>query len=618
MQIASPPRQEPQLSRRLDWREAVLVLAAGMALLAVFGWLYLPYMPTATGTLGVDYAFTVPNLLAGYYWFMENGPFALPWFSPAQCGGVAFYADAAVMWFSLPQFLAFVVPPLTAVRLTFLAFALAGWLGAYALVRVNFQRSAAAAAVGGVLFMFNSFYTVRMLIGHISFHPFMLTPLLAVALLPSPGMRAMGWAATVLRVCAAGLLLAVMLQAGMVHVVPAVLLGIPMIALMQSIACGRSGFSVSAFAAAIALAALLAAGKMAALIALIGVFPRTDYSLPGFPNLADEALLVLRALFLAVPENAQAHLRNLSWVQDQYEFEIGVTIVPLLLAAAVGIQRARQWRRAWGLRQAGLVALLALPLLLNWYEPHWNAVLKMLPYFRSSSNLLRWNAVYILPAVLLGALAIDAIRLPRRMPRRMGGHERGALAGLAAITALVLVAGKDPTMYASQSLYPPAVVNQAWRAARQAGRPPPITAIAVSGEASRAMRRASPNVNNAVTVGYSHRQCYWPIFGYRNENLSIGNLTPTAVMAEKDGLLNLKNPACYLFPRENHCLPGANFEASERIAAQAFVAWKPYPFVMPFYMRAITILNLIALLATLLAAGWASVVVWRRVSRQPR
>ena len=580
-------------------RHAACVLGAGLALLGVFAWLYLPLLVSADGSMGGDYALFLPNLLAGYFWYQENGALALPWFSPGACGGVPFFPDANVPWFSVPQLLTLVVPPSQAIRITLLGFAYAGFLGTYILLRQSFRCTPLAAFIAATLFMFNGFFVARMLVGHLTFHPFMLLPLFCACVLPSV---APGPAAKILRITSAGLLLATMLQAGMVHGVPAVLISAAMLALVQALR-GGPRFALVALPAATGLGALLAAGKLAALAAFVAVFPRDNYRLSGFASFAEELLVLARSLFIRVPDNPHTYLSNLGVMQQPHEFEVGVTAVPLLLMLAITAERMirRPWPDIAALRRHGwalgaLLALASLPLLVNWYEPHWNAVLKQLPYFRSSSNLLRWNLAYILPVIVLGGLAFDALRWPQGW-----GHVGIGGATLAAI--LMLVAARDlaPYLHSDSTAYASAPIDQAWQTARQSRHPPPIVAIAVSATWGAAARRAEVNANNALTVGYSHRQCYQPMFGYGNENLPLANLRPAPVMSAQYGLLNLKNPACYLFPRENRCLPGAMFEVGERAAAEAFAAWKPFPFVIPAYMQTVLTVNLIALVATLLA-----------------
>jgi hypothetical protein len=80
-----------------------------------------------------------------------------------------------------------------------------------------------------------------------------------------------------------------------------------------------------------------------------------------------------------------------------------------------------------------LALLGCVPILLNWYYEPWNASLKTLPYFGSSSILLRWFAAYIPIVVLFAALAVDALRGQMGGPRQPG-HVACTVAWTAAVT----------------------------------------------------------------------------------------------------------------------------------------------------------------------------------------
>lgn len=154
-----------------------------LALATIHYIMFSRFLPTSNGTLGHDYRYSLPKLLSGYYWFESNGPLAVPWFAPGFCGGTPFYPNPQSMYYLLPQFATLMVSPLEAVRLTFFVFTALGCAGTYLLMRQVFAVGQAAALVGAAIFTFNGFYAHRMLIGHLSFHFFMLLPLVALFLL---------------------------------------------------------------------------------------------------------------------------------------------------------------------------------------------------------------------------------------------------------------------------------------------------------------------------------------------------------------------------------------------------------------------------------------------------
>ena len=137
--------------------------------------------------LGSDYTYFLPRLLYGYVWAVENGLFSIPWYSPAWCGGLPYFADPQVMYFSLPQLLLFAVNPQQAVWLTVVSFTAIGSVATYFLLRSPFGLGPWLSLIGAALFAFNDFYLSRMLIGHFTYHVFPLIPLIALLVVAETG-----------------------------------------------------------------------------------------------------------------------------------------------------------------------------------------------------------------------------------------------------------------------------------------------------------------------------------------------------------------------------------------------------------------------------------------------
>ena len=62
----------------------------------------------------------------------------MPWFTAAFCAGLPYYGNMQGTYFSVPQFLTFVVGPIKALQITFVTFAAMGMGGFYALSRKVF------------------------------------------------------------------------------------------------------------------------------------------------------------------------------------------------------------------------------------------------------------------------------------------------------------------------------------------------------------------------------------------------------------------------------------------------------------------------------------------------
>jgi hypothetical protein len=110
------------------------------------------------------------------------------------------------------------------------------------------------------------------------------------------------------------------------------------------------------------------------------------------------------------------------------------------------------------------------------------------------------------------------------------------------------------------------------------------------------------NANNAIADGASQLRCLQPAFGYWLERFHVGALHPGPVLAPAaPGVLNIKNPACYLFPAANGCQPADEFRDDQASAAVAFAAYRSFPFVRPLMQVAAGWVNFVALVALFVA-----------------
>jgi hypothetical protein len=588
-------RQGPLIVNCMPARGPEVFIVAGTLalLLTVYALIFLRYLPNDRGRVGGDYSLWLPDLLVGYFWHLGNGLLTLPWFSPAECGGVPFYADPQVPYLSVPQFLTFVIPPVEAVRVSFLLYAAAGFLGTFYLSRITFRLSCSASLLAATLFMFNNFYAARMLIGHLTYETFMLAPILAAAILrPAEGMR---FCRSLVGTGIGGLLIAVMIQEGAVHIVLPVFLTVAILVVMQGLRGALLLPAACRLIGAIMAGCSLSASKLAAGIGFVAHFSRDNYSLPGISGLTATCWRVLQTVFFGPPTHPESAAVNSTWALQRHEWEYGISVVPLLLILAwlaVEVANRRPPKRPafW----SAFFVLLTVPIALNWYQPEWNAFLKALPYFGSSSNLLRWFAAYILPASLGAALALDAVA-----PIRL----RSAAATIAIFGVLATNSLTGRGFYGAngQGNYNVATIETAWRVASKVHTGPRITAIRML-TTPKGQISVAPNRQDAFIFGYSQLFCYEPLFGYGLERFPLGSLHPGASLVSKAGVLNVKNPACYVFPGANGCSPGDPFPEARIDDAQAFLDYEPFPLQQPLWDRLSNGLNLVAAFTFGLAA----------------
>ena len=98
--------------------------------------------------------------------------------------------------------------------------------------------------------------------------------------------------------------------------------------------------------------------------------------------------------------------------------------------------------------------------------------------------------------------------------------------------------------------------------------------------------------NDMFFYSYSPLTCYQPIFGYDlrelpaqqirfNSKLILSDGTYMLYahkLSEHNGRLNLFNPSCFLFPKENNCLPGDTFKIMDKEKLIKFANYKKFEF----------------------------------------
>ena len=554
--------------------QAILWVWLSFALLmAVSAINYGPMLPLPNGKMGHDYSLTLTTWLDGYLWFRNNG-LAVPWFTPSFCAGQPFYPDPQSSYYSLSQFLYFALGPATTPYVTLmLHLALMFW-GGYMLMRRAFHTSATVAALVGAALMLNDFLPLRVVIGHLGFVGIALVPWIALCLLIEVSSRRYAVLATLI----SGMLMAYWVHSGFGTMMLPAGLAIALIVLLRCLSGGRIRHAVFRALPAIAIALALSASKLSAAFAFLSHFPRTSYLLPGATSVFDALVLLSASLTLPsewVETLGRSRMTNQQWALSPHEwaFSFGLGLAALLLVtlalrAPAALRAFRSSPRAL-LLGALFLGGMAWPLAFNTWGPDWNAFLKTLPILNSTSTPTRWIVVYVpVLAVLLG-LALQ----------RSNWTPRTQLIAAACAIGLSCAQGlAEPRTYYRAQDYDPQALLLADQAIRAGQLKPEIRELGTVAALQIGDLILDLRLNDTFLAGVSQVFCYNPIFGYRLERFDASNLRPGEVLNEENGLLNLKNPACYVFPEANMCGAGDVFSASQAEQALAFSRYQPYNF----------------------------------------
>jgi hypothetical protein len=584
-----------------------VLLVTGFAHL-VFG----KFFPGPNG-MGHDHSGLMPALLADYYWTRSSGIFTPPWFSPAFCGGVPYFADPGSGFYSFPSLLVriFEINPLASVYVTFLGFVAIGFLGAYLFSRHSLALSVIAALVAGVFFSLNGFYTHRFIIGHTGFHGVMLAPWLAYFVVSSSRQVQRQFSTEILKVIGGALVLAYWVQSGAQSLIVALGLSAAALILMAWYRNPDMKPAIQRSLGIIVLGLAISASKIVAALSFLAQFPRSDYRLPGFSSLMDSVWVLFLTLFqnrIDISAIAASKMQNLQWFQDRHELENGQTWVPIALLILVICSRLLRPspsttppRRSWAswASLCGLVLVLATPLAINTYSPSWNEFLKTLPILGSSSSLVRWFVVYVPIVAITSGLLVDSAPWGDRARQLVGVVSVGVF--------LVATMNVDRGYYLAQSYDPKTIVDAFDAAERNPTFRPSITAIgAMTDESGQIIMTG--NRNDLVAYGASQLACYVPIFGYALEHFPVKSLHPGPALNESAGVLNVKNPACYVFPRENFCVPGDHFSLSRKEDAIKFLNYKPFEFEKSGKQKIADVVTLLGLALAVIGLAWAGLV----------
>jgi hypothetical protein len=213
-----------------------------------------------------------------------------------------------------------------------------------------------------------------------------------------------------------------------------------------------------------------------------------------------------------------------------------------------------------------------------WFTPEWNAVLKTIPIIKTTSFPFRWIIIWIPLCCITGAMAWQSIE--HKIGAEKTSRQNELWMGLMLIIVAMLIesslADKSYYLDPAVQVYDPAAIDHAWHEGKD-GHIPPIVRITDFDQP-----QGERNPNESIITGESFLHCYNPTYGYRQETLPVGRLrSGVTALSIADGHLNIKNPACLIWPQDNNCTElGEEFKSNEIAHASRFLERKPVSFQM--------------------------------------
>src|SRR3989338_2812294 len=135
-------------------------------LLIAFLGLFLWSLNARFPSIGHDYFYFFPKLLAGKWHFAHQGLFPFR-FAPHFCGGIPQYGNPQDMYYSLPQLFSFFFDLWHAVQLSFVVAIIVGYWGWFRFGKDIVRLPSPWAHTLALIILANGWYTLHMIVGHV-------------------------------------------------------------------------------------------------------------------------------------------------------------------------------------------------------------------------------------------------------------------------------------------------------------------------------------------------------------------------------------------------------------------------------------------------------------------
>ncbi len=421
-------------------------------------------------------------------------------------------------------------------------------------------------------FLFNGFFAYRMIIGHLGYHSYMLLPLIAYFLF-QPNQQA-SFTKNLFLALSSSLLFSYIFYSGGVHLLLPISISLAAILLLALIQDTKVNDQKSRVIITMIFVLCITASKLNISFETLETFARDYYPLPGIDGVAYSLWVPIKSIFFGPFTWIDTNniFTNSKWTIQRHELELSITYIPLMVIVVGGIVNINQKTKLTHRQKIyslGLFLLCLLPLLVNFYNPSWNAILKDMPIIRNSVMLVRWYVIYIPLFLLTAAIILNKLKY------------KTFIIPTLIIVMIYMKFDEDKNYYLEQS-YDPEMAVTAYNTFKESLLVPTISQITNKREVEVLDGKRLQGRDEMMAFGMSQIDCNESLFGYLHEDFKKKDLLQinTAVTNLSNEKYNMKNPACYIFPEENNCSPGDHFTSNQKEELMSFVNYKGFEFNM--------------------------------------
>jgi hypothetical protein len=528
-------------------------------------------------------------MIFGKIWFLKNGFLSIPHFAASLCGGTPYHADPSSFYFSFMQifFINFDVPH--ALRLTFLTFKLFGFVGMYLLCRRSFKLDKVSALIAAILFIFNSFFTTRALVGHLIYGYYALIPIYIFFIIESAKAKKN---LSNIYILTSSLILSSFLYAGAASLMPFTLYAIVLVLIIH-FQLFKLKELLKKFFYSLVLTFLLSISKISYSLNFLKLFAR-EVNGATLDNYFSFIYTFISSLFIVPdPFFFDKHQFQINKIYVYlHELEYGVGIIPILIffyylffvKKKIIFSKKNNYL---------LIILLLLPSLLIVEIPYLSNIINQTPIISSTWVRSRWLCVYIIPIILGTCILINKINFKNNLII-ITILLAPILQNIAYIEAKKIFFPKKT--YQTKAVYSFESINKFSNKLNKENLEK-IKVMFVKNDQDFTRM----DLNEGFIINTSDITCYSPVFGYGLEKLPKNKIINKnekyyEKLGIKNGQYNLFKPMCFLFPKENNCAIGDIFSANDEKELKNFINYNPIYFKVSFSQKTFNFISVLSLL----------------------
>ena len=563
------------------------------------------FFPNSNSYLGHDYSLSLPNLIFGKIWF-QNNHFSIPWFSPSFCCGVPFFADPQTGYYSLQQIIFIFFSPILALKISFLFFSLIAFFGFFFLANRSFKLNIYLSLLAATLFLFNGFFNYRAIIGHWSFLSYVFVPLYCFILIYCFEKREKKLK-SLFYLLVSSLLFANFIHSGASSLIVVISLSIMLILALYIYINGNLKI-IYKLLYSILFGLIISSSKINASFAFINNFSR-EYPPLLFKNSFDFFENIFRSLFLYPNEyifNSKT-INNVTNGLQIHEIEFGLSIIPLVIffIFVFFIRRAKIIK----LNSTKILALIVIFLItifvisLNLSNNYIGETFRKLPVIKSTWVHYRLIAVYIIPIILISCFLLNNLNIKIENIKY--------IVSLFLIIIIYQEYKYNKNFYDNQT-YDPKNIQNFYKNKNK------INNLKIDEIIIFLDQKRKPIItnqrNDMFVFNFSPLFCYNPIFGYNLEQLPKNKFTFNKMIKINNNLIsyrgdpkfiknektNFFNPSCFVFPKENNCIPGDLFKKKDVQNLEKFLNYKKFDFKLSTSQKIFNFLSIFSFILSIL------------------